>query len=164
MRKPFFPILKAALLTGTLDILSAFTYYYIKTGETKFFDVLKFVASGIWGKDAFMGGNEMIVAGAIIHYFIAFAFTVFFFLLYPHVSILSKNRAITAIVYGIFVWVVMNLLVLPFTNIPDRPFNSLNAFINICILIVCIGFPLSYIAYAWYRKQRTLVYTNLPLV
>ena len=46
-------IIKAGFIVGTLDILSAFTYYFIKTVQTNLFDVFKFIESGIFGKEAF---------------------------------------------------------------------------------------------------------------
>ncbi|MEP6927751.1 MAG: hypothetical protein ABI834_08945 [Ginsengibacter sp.] len=129
-------ILKAGAIVGTLDILSAFIYYFIKTGKNDFFIILKYIASGIFGKEAFAGGNMMILSGLILHYVIAFAFTIFFFWLFPKIKIFSKNKILTGIIYGIFIWVVMNVVVVPLTNIATRPFNIGNAIINAIILVV----------------------------
>lgn len=147
-------IIKAGAIVGTLDILSAFIYYCIKTGETKFLDILKYIASGIFGKEAFSGGNMMIAAGLILHYIIAFSFTIFFFWLYPKTPVLSKNKILTGIIYGTFNWMVMNFIVVPSSNIPHRPFNIANAVINVIILIVCIGIPLSFMANNFYKEKR----------
>jgi hypothetical protein len=146
-------ILQAWLIAGTLDILSAFIYYYIKSGKTNFLIIFQFIASGIFGKEAGAGGPAMILAGLILHYAIAFSFTIFFFWLYPKVNVMSKNRIVTAIVYGLFVWMVMNLVVVPLSNTVHRTFNLANAFINMCILIICIGLPLSFVANAFFRKR-----------
>src|SRR4051812_35867556 len=97
-------IIKAGAIAGTLDILAAFTYYYLKTGQTNFFNVLKFIASGLYGKEAFAGGAEMILAGLAIHYLIAFSFTIFFFVVFPYIKIMSRSIILTAVLYGIFVW------------------------------------------------------------
>jgi hypothetical protein len=146
-------ILQAGLITGTLDILSAFIYYYIKTGKTNFLVIFQFIASGIFGKDAGTGGTAMILAGLILHYAIAFSFTIFFFWLYPKIKVMSKDRILTAVVYGLFVWIVMNLIVVPLSNTVHRPFKIDGALINMGILIVCIGLPLSFIANAFFRKR-----------
>ena len=95
----------------------------------------------------------MIVSGLILHYLVAFAFTIFFFWLFPKVKALSKNKIVTAIVYGIFTWMVMNLIVVPLSNVPARPFDISNAIINVLILIVCIGLPLSFMAAKFYKKN-----------
>jgi len=146
-------ILQAGLIAGTLDILSAFIYYYIKTGKTNFLVIFQFIASGIFGKDAGTGGTSMILAGLILHYVIAFSFTIFFFWLYPKINVMSKDRIVTAVVYGLFVWTVMNLIVVPLSNTAHRPFKIEGALINMGILIICIGLPLSFIANAFFRKR-----------
>jgi hypothetical protein len=146
-------IIKAGLIVGTLDILSAFVYYFIKTGDKNVFTVLKYVASGIFGKEAFSGSNMMIIAGLVLHYSIAFAFTIFFFLLFPKIKAFSKNWILTGILYGIFIWIVMNLIVVPLSNIGSRPFTLVNALINVIILIVCIGLPLSFMTNTFYKRK-----------
>ncbi|HLA57809.1 MAG TPA: hypothetical protein VK622_03570 [Puia sp.] len=145
-------ILQAGLIVGTLDILSAFIYYYIKSGKTNFLVIFKFIASGIFGKEAGEGGTGMILAGFILHYAIAYSFTIFFFWLYPKVKVMSKNRIVTAIVYGLFVWTLMNLVVVPLSNTVHRPFRIEGVLINMGILIICIGLPLSFITNAYFRK------------
>ena len=152
MKKRNAKILQAGLIVGTLDILSAFIYYYIKTGKTNFLVIFKFIASGIFGKDAGAGGTGMIVAGFILHYAIAFSFTIFFFWVYPKVNVMSKNRIVTGIVYGLFVWALMNLVVVPLSNTVHRPFKIEGALINMGILIVCIGLPLSFMANTFFKK------------
>jgi len=152
MNHLFSKIIKAGLIVGTLDIFSAFIHYLIKTGQRHPLDVLKFIASGIFGKEASSGGTAMILAGLILHYIIAFAFTIFFFWIFPKIKFFSKNKILTGAVYGIFIWVVMNLVVVPLSNIPHRPFNIVNVIINVIILIVCIGIPLSFMANTFYKK------------
>jgi hypothetical protein len=66
----FSKILKAGLIVGTLDILAAFIQYAIKTGKNPTV-VLKFIASGVFGKEAFNGGTMMNVYGLIFHFVIA---------------------------------------------------------------------------------------------
>ncbi len=138
-------IVKAGVIVGSLDILTAFIHYFIKTGKNPL-NVLKFISSGIFGAAAFSGGNMMILSGLILHYIIAFAFTIFFFWLFPKIKIFSKSKTLTGIIYGIFIWVVMNLVVVPLSKIPNRPFNIGNSILAATILVVCIGIPLSFMA------------------
>lgn len=151
-------MIQAGLIVGTLDILSAFIYYFLKTGNKNVFVVLKSVASGAFGKEALSGGSKMMVAGLIFHYAIAFSFTVFFFWLFPKVKLASKNLLLTGIIYGLFVWTVMNMLVVPLSQIGPRPFNLSNAIINALILIVCIGIPLAFIASKFYRMKTGVAF------
>lgn len=153
MNNLFYKIIKAGVIVGTLDILTASIYSFIKTGSSPL-NILKYIASAIIGKEAFSGGNRMILLGLILHYVIAFAFTIFFFWLYPKIRAFSKNIILTGTIYGIFIWVVMNLVVVPLSNIPNRPFNYVNAIINAIILVACIGIPLSFMAHSSYKKEH----------
>jgi hypothetical protein len=151
-------IIQAGLIVGTLDILSAFIYYFLKTGNKNVFIVLQYVASGAFGKEALSGGNKMMLAGLIFHYAIAFSFTVFFFWLFPKIKLASKNLLLTGIIYGLFVWTVMNMVVVPLSQIGPRPFNLSNAIINALILIVCIGIPLAFIGGKFYRRATGVAF------
>ena len=142
---PFGKALRAGLIVGTLDILAAFIQYYISTKKNPLV-VLKFIASGVFGKEAFEAGNIMIVWGLLFHLFIATCFSIFFFWLVAQVPIILRQKLITGILYGIFVWCVMQFLVLPLANTPKGPLNPQKALIAIVILIVCIGIPLAYMA------------------
>ena len=70
-------VLKAGVIVGTLDILAAFIQFYSKTQKNPIV-VLNFIASGIFGKEAFTGGNKMAAFGLFFHYVIAFGFTLLF--------------------------------------------------------------------------------------
>ena len=61
--------LKAGLIAGLLDISAAFIQYYSRTGRNPL-AVLKFIASGVFGKAALTGGTEMILLGLVFHYII----------------------------------------------------------------------------------------------
>ena len=138
-------ILGAGLLVGTLDISAACVQYFIKTGKSPE-NVLKFVASGVFGKEALTGGVLMSVCGLLFHFLVAFIFTTFFFFIYPRLKFLSFNVILTAILYGVFTWAVMNRIVLPLSNTSPIPFTWTGAAISAGILCLCIGLPLAIIA------------------
>ncbi len=137
--------IKAALLVGTLDILAAFIQFYLKTGKGPA-PVLKFIASGIFGKAAFTGGDIMIMYGLLLHFLIAFIFTLLFFFVCAKFPAILQMKFLTGIIYGAFVWAAMNFIVLPLSQVPAAPFNLTNAIIAMSILIICIGLPLAFIA------------------
>jgi len=152
------PILKiigwVGLLAGSLDILSAFLNAYLARGTSPVV-VLKFIASGAFGKAAFAGGWQMPLLGLLFHFIIAYSFTTLFFLLYPFIKIMSKSVVITAIVYGIFIFVVMDLGILPLTKIPTTSIQWDRAVIAVLILIVAIGLPLSIFARKFFKYRNT---------
>jgi hypothetical protein len=153
-------ILKAGLLVGCLDITSALVYFAIRTGRDPLI-VLKYISSAVLGKRAFTGGVAVILLGLLFHFIIAFTFTLLFFILYPKLAGFTKNKLLTAILYGLFMWTVMNLLVVPMTLILRAQFNWTAAIINMLILIVAIGLPLSWLANRFYKQPSSLAATAL---
>ncbi len=151
MEKPLLKnILFAGLIAGTLDISAAI----LLLANGKAVGTLKYIASGVFGKDAFTGGNEMVAWGAFFHYLIAMSFAAFYFLIYPRLSFLRQNKWVNALIYGLFVWATMNLLVVPITHITQNSFNWVSALKNMAILVVCIGLPISLLADRFYKNQN----------
>ena len=161
-KKLVLTIFWVGLLAGTLDILAAFTQYYLSYHKNPL-RVLLYIASAVFGKKAYTEGHIMYWAGALFHYLIAYAFTLFFFLIYPRLAILSINRFLTGILYGIFTWSVMNLGVLPMARMSSPSFHWPKSLISVGIIIAAIGMPVSYLAYRYYfgiatvKKQTVVV-------
>jgi uncharacterized membrane protein YagU involved in acid resistance len=153
MKKFLYYVLIAGLVVGTLDILAAFLLFFINTGNPQVFIVLKFIASGFFGKAALLGGTEMVLAGLLFHFMIATTFSLVFFLLFGHLRRIFKNLLLLGATYGLFVWSVMNLLVVPLSKIGSRPFDFTQVAINIFILMVCIGIPLAYLANNFHSRK-----------
>lgn len=139
-------ILKAALIVGTLDITAACTQVSLRTGQLSVKPVLLFVASGLMGKSAFNNGDVVMLVGLLIHYCVAAAFTVFFFLTVAKTDFAKQHRLLTGILYGAFVWIVMNLLVLPLTAANPLKRTPSGIAIGAGILMLCIGIPLAHLA------------------
>jgi hypothetical protein len=133
-----------SLLVGTLDIIAACIHFYIKTGNGPE-PLLRYIASGAFGKEA-ATGSSMIWWGLFFHYFIAMSFTFFFWWLAKTFPAILKMKILTAVLYGIFIWVVTQLMVVPLSKIPARPITASGALTAIGILIICIGLPLTFIA------------------
>jgi len=149
----FRTILWAGFLVGAADIVAAILHYMIATGKNPE-RVLWFIASGICGKDAYAGGSQMAVAGLLLHFLIAYAFTILFFFLYPRLNLASKNQIVIGCLYGIFIWLLMNLIVVPLSNTQKFGFSIKQTAIGVIILIVAIGIPLSFIANRFFSKTK----------
>lgn len=146
--QPLKTILLAGLIAGILDISAAFLSAYIVNGATPE-RVLRFVASGIFGKEAFSGGTAMPIWGLIFHFLIATIFATFFYLIYPLLKVNSKNVIFVGLIYGIFVWLVMNQLVVKLSNTPAQPFKLAGALRGMIILMLCIGLPIALIVHKY---------------
>jgi hypothetical protein len=150
---PVASIWKAALLAGLLDIAAALIQYTANGGKTPSI-VFKFIASGVFGRKAFAGGTGMIVAGFIFHLLIALSLAFLFFFLCKKWPWFYRHPIPAAVAYGIFAWLLMNLVILPLSNTPSMPFELPKAVIGTLILIGCIGLPLSVLIGNHFRRKR----------
>ena len=137
--------LTAGLIAGTFDITAACVQFWIKTGRAPLV-VMKYVASGVFGKEAMTGGAGMVIAGFLFHYFIATCWSFFFFWLYARVPALSKNKLVTGVLYGIFISLVMQGAVVPLSRVARPPFTLTASVTAALIIIACVGIPLVYLA------------------
>lgn len=141
-------ILFAGLLAGTLDILAAIILLAHFKAEATF----KYIASGVFGQAALTGGADMVAWGAFFHYFIATGWAAAYFLIYPHITLLHKNKWISGLLYGgIVVWCLMNLVVVPLSQVHRGPFVLISVLKNMAILSVCIGLPVAWLADRYYK-------------
>jgi uncharacterized membrane protein YagU involved in acid resistance len=144
-------IFLTSLIAGTLDGLAA--VFILAKGQAAM--VFKYIASALYGKQAFAGGSEMIWTGVAFHYLIAAIFTILFFILYDLIPVIRKRAFLVVVIYGIFVWVVMNLLVLPLTQITNT-ITLEGAIKNIVILIICIALPIVLMRHRYGQEQRSV--------
>ena len=153
-------VLLTTLVAGTLDIIAAHVHITIVTG--------KFPAKMFWGiaggaigvETASKGGAAIFALGVLIHYFISFSFTLFFFLLYPAINKLSSNKYVNGLLFTLFVWLMMSFIVLPYlTAYPPRPFVfNIHQAIGFLVLIAVFGMPISLMIDKYY-KFRIAGYT-----
>lgn len=140
--KTVYFFIKAWLLVGLLDITAAMLSFYLSTNKSPLI-VLKFITSAVCGPEAYAGGTASILLGLLLHFLVAFMFTLVFFLLYEPGKLYRYNQYLIGLVYGIFIWVVMNKLVLPMTQIKQQPFSWFEAAKGMLILVAMIGMPLA---------------------
>ncbi len=148
---PINALVKAWLIVGTLDIIAAIIQTLIMGGNIT--RLMQYIASGVFGPASFEGGMAYAVMGLAFHYVVAFGWTMLFFIIYPRLRFAPANRLLTGIGYGIFVWFMMNRVVLPISNVKMGPFDVQRAVIAALVLIVAIGVPLSFLASKHYAKQ-----------
>ena len=143
--KPSLPmaILTTGFLAGVLDGLSAVVNHLIQGGRAPQ-RIFKYIASGVLGPSALAGGTMMVVTGVCFHMAIAMMWTIIFFLVAQRLAVLRRHAVAVAVGYGLFVWCVMNLVVLPLSRVPQpKSFNPTQAIIGALTLVAFIGFPIS---------------------
>ncbi len=142
-----------SLLTGTLDAIAAIIITYPVT----FGRIFRYIASGFFGKVAFTA-KYMIFWGLLFHYLIATIFTIVLFVMFPLFKRILKNKYLTGIIYGLIIWVIMNIIVLPLSNVPkhaaNADFSLLPVIISLAALVICVGLPISLVADRYYAKNK----------
>lgn len=148
--KFFKTVVLTGLFVGTTDLIAAYVTQYVKTGQ--FADkMLHYIAGGALGLETSMrGGNGVAFLGLLFHYFIAFAFTLFFFLIFPKLKFLSYNKYLVGMLYAVFVAETMRWTILLFTPLPAGSFDLSNALIGWYTLGVVLGIPVVYNTYKYY--------------
>jgi len=148
----FRAIVAAWAVAGTLDIGIALTYYPITAGAEPL-GILRGIASGLVGDAATQGGLFWAGLGLLCHYLIALIWTLCFFLIYPRIPSLRRSRVLTAVLFGTLVSVVMTFVVLPLSQVRQRPFDVHSFAVATAILWVAIGLPLTIAAGRYYGRR-----------
>jgi len=131
-------ILITGAIVGTLDITSAMIMAAAR-GATPI-RLLQFVASGLLGQRAFVGGLATATLGLLLHFFIAFVVVSAFYAATRALAVVRRRPVISGAAYGLLVYAVMNLIVLPLSA--AKPRHALVPdLIQIAIHIFIIGLP-----------------------
>jgi hypothetical protein len=138
--RAFSTIAITGLIIGAMDITAA-TVQAISRGATAT-RLLQFVASGLIGQRAFQGGAATAGLGLGLHFVIAFTLVTVFYAASRNFVLLRRYAAVSGLLYGLIVFGVMNLIVLPLSA--AKPRHSLSGdLIQIGIHLFIIGLPTS---------------------
>lgn len=146
-------IAAALIIAGTLDMLSAIIMYDLIMHRVTTLQILDGIAAALFSKTLIANQTVMAVIGLILHYFITFCFVVFYFLIYPRINLLQKNEIVSGLLYGIVVWAIMNLMVVPVSTGNHYHFLFPAFLRQILPLMFCIGLPISIVTAKYYRAN-----------
>jgi hypothetical protein len=127
-------------LAGLLDGAAA-SLLFIARGNRNPAVLFRFIASGVYGPAALTGGARMAWLGLFLHLLIACSFVAAYFGVCSVFAWPLFHPLVSALVYGLLVWALMNLVVVPLSRTTPRPFSLAFALVNVLILIVAIGAP-----------------------
>jgi hypothetical protein len=136
-------LLITGLIAGTLDALGAILYFLAR-GNNNPGRLFQYIASAVFGPDSFQAGPRTILLGILFHYLIAASFVTAYFFLAGRILWLVAHPLPAAVLYGIVVWSIMNLVVVPLSSATPRPFTPDVIGINMIILILAIGLPAAF--------------------
>jgi len=130
------PILAGGALAGTFDMIAAFVTF----GP----GVPRAIAGGLLGRSAFHGGAGTWILGFLLHYFIAFSAAAVYCLSSRRLVFLKTNWLVCGLFYGIAVFLVMNLVVLPLCALHAMgPYQYRGLVQGILVHMLIIGLPIS---------------------
>jgi uncharacterized membrane protein YagU involved in acid resistance len=105
------PILIGGLIAGALDITYACIFSYIRRGVTPAV-VLRSVAAGALGPTARDGGMKVALLGLFFHFLIALIAAAIYVIASRAIAFMNSHAAVSGILFGLCVYVVMNCIVL----------------------------------------------------
>ncbi|MGC2416540.1 MAG: hypothetical protein WA434_02275 [Candidatus Acidiferrales bacterium] len=107
--------------------------------------VFQYIATGLIGMRAVDLGLISVALGMVLHYTIALTWTAIFYAASRKLAILTRRPVICGLLYGAFVYFVMNFIVLPLSRVPRvHATATLAARINaVLALLLCIGLTIS---------------------
>ncbi|HVU55949.1 MAG TPA: hypothetical protein VHD83_12885 [Puia sp.] len=139
LRPAITTIILAWLVAGTLDISYAIITWGPVFGKITAAQLLQGIASTLMGKDAFTGGISTALVGLAMHYGISLAWTLFYFFIFPYIPLLARNTFFSGILYGVFVWAMMGLLIVPLVTGKAWSFNLVPFLKSIAPMILLFG-------------------------
>jgi len=135
--------LAASFVSGTADLIFAFTYYGWKFGVGPQ-RILQSVASGWQGAAARDGGWMSAALGAISHYAILVVAAWWYLIALNRSKWLRANPWLGGFAYGACVFFVMNLVVVPLSAAPPRNFVLMNELIPLAAHVLLVGPAISW--------------------
>jgi hypothetical protein len=131
------PILVGGAVAGALDLTSAFITFGWR--------VPRGIAAGLLGRPSFTNTSPLIWAlGVLLHFTIAFSAAAIYCLASKRLPFLRDHWLVCGIFYGIAVYLVMNLVVLPICALHAAgPYQLRGILQGIVAHIVLIGLPIS---------------------
>src|SRR5829696_7418542 len=118
--KAYQTILLGGLIAGTLDITAACLQAWLRASVTPI-RVARYIASAALGPSALAGGNKTAALGFAFHYLIATTATAVFYFASRKLRFLVERPISMGLLYGVFVWLFMNFVVVPLSKLGFRP-------------------------------------------
>jgi hypothetical protein len=116
---PLQAVVGGALVVGVLDLLDALLFFGARGVPPV--PILHSIASGLLGRAAFRGGAATAVLGVLLHFLIAFGVVAVYYAASRVMPRLRRQPLLYGPLYGLLVYAVMNVIVVPLSAAPDGP-------------------------------------------
>jgi hypothetical protein len=137
------------LVAGVLDITVAF----IRWGSPS--RILKGIASGLLGPQAFQGGWGIAALGLGLQFLIAFSAAVVYYAASRMLTFLTRRAVLWGCLYGIAVYMFMSWVVVPLSAFPKSraPFSFVALGLSLLTHMLCVGLPIALAARRYARSD-----------
>jgi hypothetical protein len=137
------PIVLGGLIIGIVQFVLQEWLVFSVLQQNPFLVVLQYITSGVLGNAAFEGGISTALVGVLIHFFISLVVSGVFILSAERIPLLRRHAIAGALLYGLGVFIVMNVIVIPLSAAPAIPPPTLPWLIEIVVdHILVVGLPL----------------------
>jgi len=110
-------VLYGGLAVGVLDAIDAFVFFGFIRGA-RMLSIFQAVAGGLLGREvAFQGGVPTFAFGLLIHFFIALAVALVYYLASRKLPELTRRPLLWGALYGVAVFVFMQKAVIPLSRL-----------------------------------------------
>jgi hypothetical protein len=137
IQSPILAILVGGVVAGTLDATTAFITFG--------WGMTRGIASGVLGARAATGGTAVWLLGLALHFFIAISAAAIYYLASRRLTFLRDHFIVCGFFYGIAIFLVMNLIVVPLSAVPFAvgPFSVKALRQGLLVHMILIGLPIS---------------------
>ncbi|MEQ1512261.1 MAG: hypothetical protein ABL934_06220 [Lysobacteraceae bacterium] len=141
-RSKWWALLVGGSIAGALDLL--FAVSFAAYNGTAPMELLQTVASGALGEAAFTGGAPAAALGLLLHFMLSYAWAGVFLLAAMRVPALVRRPLVSGLVFGIVVFLMMRLVVLPLSAFPFAvKFRPLASILDLLSHIFFFGVPIA---------------------
>ena len=133
-------MLAGGFVAGTLDILYACVFWGLKR-QVPARRIFQSVAAGVLGKATFDGGLKTAALGLALHFFIALSMAAAYYLVARRWPLLWRRPCLCGAVYGVFLYVVMNYVVVPLSRAGAGSRDVLWVTLSVLVHMVLVGIP-----------------------
>ena len=139
-------ILLGTLTVGSLDGLDAIVFFGLRGVNPG--RLFQGIASGLLGPAAFRAGPSTVALGVFLHYFIAFGIVITYHFVSRRAPALIRRPLVYGPLYGVLVYLIMNLLVIPLSALTRSPLSLPLVANGLFIHMAGVGLPAALFARA----------------
>jgi hypothetical protein len=159
---PLKAILWGGLISGTCDLTFALLFYGARGAKS--LNILQSIAGGLLGRTAAReGGAATAVLGVSLHYLIASIWAALFFVASRRLPMLIQHTIASGLVYGAFVYLAMNMIVLPLSALHSPAWPPNVALWPVVIHLVGVGLPIALAVRAFAPRAEPAFTGGSPL-